>query len=407
MRTHRIARRRAAWALTAALAVALTGCQSLRGDDVGDPPADDDVAGGGTPAAAGAPVLQISASGGFVPMGWDFAAMPTLTLYGDGRAIVPGPQIMIYPGPLLPNLQVEQVSSDAIDAIVAAARDAGLLAAAPDYGMPNVTDVPTTYVTLTVDGRTYKHAAYALGMVDGEGGGGDGWGAADAGLTDEQATARAALATFVQTANDLVGASGNGESYAIEALAMFARPIDTSVDGAVAPETQVVPWPLETRLADAAECTVVDGDAAQTLLAALSTATQATVFEQDGVTYNAWVPAAAAARVGLRRARLSAQRGDSSTTGNAVTVRMSSSGPAAVPGSGATTVRDPHPGTSTAVPAAPWTAVSPCPSARTTRSTTPSAAPSSRISTSAPVIRRVPVGLARAKVPANSRGSVV
>lgn len=289
MRTHRIARRRAGWALTLAFAVALTGCQSLRGDDVGDPPADDDVQPGGIPAAAGAPVLQLSASGGFVPMGWDFSAVPTLTVYEDGRAIVPGPVIAIYPGPLLPNLQVEQLTDDDLAAIVAAAREAGLLAAAPDYGMPNVTDVPTTYVTITVDGQTYEHAAYALGMVDGEGGeglGGEGWPPADAGLTEEQAAARATLAEFIQTANDLVGASGNGESYVIEAFAMFARPVDAGVE--VSPDAQVVPWPLETSLADAAECVAVDGDAAQTLVAALTSATMATLFEQDGVTYGAY-----------------------------------------------------------------------------------------------------------------------
>lgn len=291
MRTHRIARRRAGWALTAALAVALTGCQSMRDGGVGDPPADDDVAPGGIPAVAGAPLLQLSFSGGFVPMGWDFANVPSLTVYEDGRAIVPGPVIAIYPGPALPNLQVEQISDDDLAAIVAAAREAGLLAAPPDYGMPNVTDVPTTFVTVTVDGQTYEHAAYALGMVDGEGGpgmGGEGWPAADAGLTEDQAAARATLAEFIQTANELVGASGDGEPYPIEALAMFARPVDTNVEGAVAPETQVVPWPLETALADAAECTVVEGDAAQALLAALASANQATLFEQDGVTYGAW-----------------------------------------------------------------------------------------------------------------------
>ena len=52
-------------------------------------------------------------------------------MYDDGRAIVRGPQIAIYPAPVLPNLQVEQLSAADLDALVDAARDAGLLATPP------------------------------------------------------------------------------------------------------------------------------------------------------------------------------------------------------------------------------------------------------------------------------------
>lgn len=285
----RIARRRAGVALTAILAFALTGCQSLGDGGAGDPPTDDDVVPGGTPAVAGAPVLQLSSRGGFSMIGYDFSAPPTLTVYDDGRAVVPGPQIAIYPAPVLPNLQVEQLSADDLDALVAAARDAGLLADPPDYGMPNVTDLPTTYLTLTVDGRTVTHAAYALGIVDGESATPEGALArGDSGLTDAQAAARQTLAQFIATANDLVGATGAGELYAIEAFGVFAWPIDASVEGAVAPDVQVLPWPLDVALADMTQCTLVDGDAAQTLLATLAGANQATVFTQDDVTYTVW-----------------------------------------------------------------------------------------------------------------------
>lgn len=288
-RARRRASRRAALALTAVLALALTGCQSLRGGDAGDPPTGDDVVPGGVPAASGAPVLELATGGGFVPWGYDFSALPTLVVYDDGRAIVPGPQIAIYPAPALPNLQVEQLSADDLDALIAAARDAGLLADAPDYGMPNVTDLPTTTLTLTVDGRTYTHAAYALGFVDGESAGQDGAVAPqDSGLTQEQADARATLVDFIAAANDLVGALGNGESYPITAFGVLAQAIDTSVEGAVAPDAQVLPWPLDVALADAVGCTVVDGDAAQTLLATLASANQATLFTQGDVTYSVW-----------------------------------------------------------------------------------------------------------------------
>ncbi len=147
-----------------ALALTLAGCQSL-GDGVADPP--DDPTPGESPDDA-VVLLQIEVSGGFVMMGYDFSRVPELTVYADGRAIVQGPQIAIYPGPVLPNLQVEPLSEADVAALIAAARDAGLLAEAPNYGQPWITDVPTTFVRLTVDGRTYEHAAYALGFFEGE-----------------------------------------------------------------------------------------------------------------------------------------------------------------------------------------------------------------------------------------------
>ena len=59
-----------------------------------------------------APVLQVHSAGGFVMPGYDFAAVPALTVYEDGRAITHGPQIMIFPGPLLPNLLVAELTAD-------------------------------------------------------------------------------------------------------------------------------------------------------------------------------------------------------------------------------------------------------------------------------------------------------
>ena len=266
-----------------ALALTLAGCQSL-GDGVADPP-DDPIPGVGD---ADAPLLQIEVSGGLVMMGYDFSTMPELTVYADGRAIVQGPRSDIYPVPVLPNLQVEQLSEADVAALVAAARDAGLLGKAPSYGQPGITDVRTTFVTLTVDGRTYQHAAYALGFFEGEGPAGDVAPLAEeSGITEAERAARVALAEFIATAHDLVGAAGDGEAYQIEAFGIFAWSVVFDVEGVVGGlAAQVLPWPLDLALADAAECTVVDGAAAQTLLKALAGANSLTLFEQDGVTYS-------------------------------------------------------------------------------------------------------------------------
>ena len=61
------------------------------------------------------------------------------------------------------------LADDDVAALVDAARESGLLDPPPDYGHPPVADVPTTYVTLQVDGRRYRHAAEALGLAQSRG----------------------------------------------------------------------------------------------------------------------------------------------------------------------------------------------------------------------------------------------
>ena len=265
------------------------------------------------------PLLQIEHSGGFVLMGTDFASVPELTVYPDGAAITHGPQIAIYPPPALPNLLRQDLTDADVDALVAAARDAGLLDAVPEYGQPPVADAPTTFVTLRVDGRELVHAAEALGIGDGPIGqeteARDGGGAEEdlpgneplPGLTDDERAARAELAAFVARAHELVGTAGEGEQYTIDAFAVMARPApdDAAADEAEPPaaegdpagtspapddglERQVLAWPLALPLADAAECVLVDGADAGTLRDTLAGASFTTLFEQDDVRYDVW-----------------------------------------------------------------------------------------------------------------------
>ena len=301
MTGRRTARRGALVVAVAGLLVlALAGCQTGRADDGGDAGAgseggsdvDDgrdlpEVTGDGSTL-----VLQVHSAGGFVPWGYDFAAVPSLSVYADGTAIVQGPMTLEYPGKALPNLQVVHLPDGALEELVAAADDADLLAPGPDYGMPNVTDLPTTTVTIGVGGETYEHAAYALGAGPGEMSADDEgmFGGGESGLTEEQSAARVALAQFVQRANELVGATGAEESYAISALGVMAMAVDPAVDSGVEGiEIQVLPWPVPgVGLAEAGQCALVEGADAQTLLATLDDANQLTQFEQDGVVYQAW-----------------------------------------------------------------------------------------------------------------------
>lgn len=278
------------------LILALAACQTGRSDDVRDDDGFDP--GGDVGRAAGDLVLQVSSGGGFVPWGYDFRTVPALTVYGDGQVVAPGPMTLQYPGAALPNLLQTRLSTDDVTEIVRAATDAGLLALAPDYGMPGIADLPTTSVTIVVGGERFEHAAYALGMesplavpesADGDAelsGDADLYnvvGPWDDGLTEDQRAARATLTGFIQRANEIVGAAGAEDPYIADALAYLAMPASEWA-GEPDFEPTVLPWPLETSLA-AEGCTAVSGDDAATLLATLAQANDLTQFEQDGVAY--------------------------------------------------------------------------------------------------------------------------
>jgi hypothetical protein len=86
-----------------------------------------------TPAASPSPganadvaVIRIEQTPGMLPPWESMRWYPYVVLYGDGRLITPGPQIDIYPGPALPNLQVTHFSQAAVEQALAWAAEAGL-----------------------------------------------------------------------------------------------------------------------------------------------------------------------------------------------------------------------------------------------------------------------------------------
>jgi hypothetical protein len=174
-------------------------------DDYQHPTAEDEV------------VVEYAEVGGFVPREFAFQQTPNVLVSGDGRVFGPGAQIAIFPGPLLPAVQVQPITEDGIQAILAAADEAGLLQDI-EYEQPtNVADASTARVVINVNGETYVHEAYALGLaLPGEEGG------------QETSPERRALADFIAELNDLtalVGADALGEQtifeaseYGIEAL---------------------------------------------------------------------------------------------------------------------------------------------------------------------------------------------
>ena len=168
-------------AVAGSMALALAACgddsQTASGDTVPAPTTPATTAPGTTaPGAAGIDhpvgaddvVLRIGYEGGFVPVEVAFQNLPTLLVTGDGRLIVQGPLIEIYPGPLLPNLQVRSISEDGIQQLLALAADHGLLTQREYENPTNIADAPDTVVTIAANGEVYEHRAYALGLEGSE-----------------------------------------------------------------------------------------------------------------------------------------------------------------------------------------------------------------------------------------------
>lgn len=222
-----------ALALAVALALAAAACGGREGAggtpaQTGAPPAETDA----PPADPDAVLVDVRAGvGGFVPVELAIENQPEFRLYGDGTVVVRGPE----QGPLgLP--QTYRLSEEGTALVLDAAAQAGLLAEAPDYGMPPVTDVGSTTVALDVDGAAVVHSAYALGFED----------PGVDGLTAAQRDARAALAGFVELVTGL--AESRPDLLETDLAPYTPEAVDVHVwpapDGA--PKATALDWPLAT-----------------------------------------------------------------------------------------------------------------------------------------------------------------
>jgi hypothetical protein len=183
-------------------------------------------------------VLRMDVGGGFVAPSYSLRQIPASSLYGDGRLITAGPQIEIYPGPALPNLLVQPISEDGVQAILAAAKTAGLFGPDHHYDTMGVADAPTTTFTLNADGATHVISAYAL--AEGQGNAGPDKAALDA------------LAAFATKLGDLSswlpkGAVGEQTSFEPSGLRVYVQ--DYSQAGGGAMQEATVDWPLAQPLA--------------------------------------------------------------------------------------------------------------------------------------------------------------
>lgn len=229
-------------------------------------------------------VLQVRFEGGFVAPDYRFSAMPTVSIYADGRLIAPGPQIEIYPGPLLPSVLVTTLPSIAVERLLDGARAAGL-ASGVDAGFPphGIADAPNTvFVVWTPQGVTTTSFG-ALGMDQQD-------------VPSAEGAARTAASAFAAKLADPAIVDGATSSpYVPTAARIIVH------DYAAAPDPQLaqrpVAWPLTTPLAtlgealvggspEAGRCGIVGGADLTALWPLLGDANALTPFTSGGREYH-------------------------------------------------------------------------------------------------------------------------
>ena len=125
-------RRFSKWAGVLAVAAIVAACSGATGSSA--PPAPP-----ASPAGPAAPAYRLrTTTTQAIPPIDRFGLLPMVTITGDNQVVVGGPQIMIYPGPLLPNLQARPITDAGFAKIVERGRALGMFTGSGDFVPPDV-----------------------------------------------------------------------------------------------------------------------------------------------------------------------------------------------------------------------------------------------------------------------------
>ena len=182
-------------------------------------------------------ILRSDTAGGFVPVEFSLGNIPSFSLYADGRAIVTGPQVAIYPGPALPNLLVRKIAPEGVKAISARAAKAGMTGADRtfDQAANMVADVPTTTFTVSTDEGTHTTSVYGIGFLH-----------ELTGLSNEEREEVTAIIDFNDLLTDLDGKLPKGSIGPEEPY--VPKQMRINVTEQIAPQATDLPLPLPEQL---------------------------------------------------------------------------------------------------------------------------------------------------------------
>jgi hypothetical protein len=207
-------------------------------------------------------LLSVTSAGGFVPVEFMVNQGPYLVLTRGGQLIHQGPQIEIYPGPLLANWQVSQLDGESMLFVLEEldALNFDEIGRVENNDATGVADAPFTTVRFYNQDGEHSFAVYALG------------------ISQESSDSRVPiLANLVDRLGNLTGTSSTG--YVPEAIQVVAGVRAGQIDDAVA---NVRDWPLPdpydtmTEIGFDWRCATYGGDQAAQLLDVFAEANQAT-----------------------------------------------------------------------------------------------------------------------------------
>jgi hypothetical protein len=252
------------------------------------PPTDAGSGGGIEHSAAPDHVLvRVAWEGGFVPVDWTYTNLPVFSLFGDGRIVVPGAQIAIYPAPALPAISSRSVDEAGIQAILREALDAtaDLPDDLDDMGSVMIADAPTTVITISVDEVDRTVRVYALGELTER----------PEGMSEDVFQARRdlqALVTMLSGPGDWLPQGSLGPEGDYEASGSRLILTDVRLDEEL-PQPEIA-WPLAEPLADFGapagvagyRCGVVEGEDWSTIHAEAAEANQLTPWVDGGDSFS-------------------------------------------------------------------------------------------------------------------------
>jgi hypothetical protein len=208
-------------------------------------------------------LLTITSEGGFVPVEFNLDRMPRYVLLADGTLFYQGPVPAIFPGPLLPNVQVTEVTATQMDEILQLVEEMGLPEIdefIDDSNAEMVADATTEFITYYDDNGTHRLGIYALGITEGGG-----------------STERILANELIEVLEEAT-ATGESRPYAADRLQAAAGP----ALGFEEVEGRVEPWPLEVDFSEMPEwaigwrCVEIEGAEVGELLEVFADTNQAT-----------------------------------------------------------------------------------------------------------------------------------
>ena len=220
-------------------------------------------------------VVKIEHVGGFIAPWVTLQQFPTVVLYDDGREILQGPQIEIYPGPALPNLQVTHITQAGIDQVLAWAEEAGLHGPDRFLGEP-VMDAGSTVFTVVSPDGTHQTSVTDMSASG-----------AEVGAVNQFQNVMLDLRTYLP--NDVVG---NDEPYAFDRLRLISFEADpTTIDPQL---STTIEWPLDQPISTLGDplsdpsnyrCALIEGEDLQALMPLFEQANELTLWQSEDTLY--------------------------------------------------------------------------------------------------------------------------